>query len=151
MEMNDGEAARHVPWPFPGGSFPGDLGAVVQRTVLNGELPAGLVIHDDENDWCVGDDVNDPKVPGASVIVHMTHVLAGDSSVSELASLPPEVSGLDGRGWRPAPGRPPDPRGALQGPGPGHHVVRLVTACQPLRTDRAAHSCQPPVPESPVG
>jgi hypothetical protein len=48
-----------------------------------------LVIHDDENDWCVGDDVNDPNVDGACIIVHITHVLARDSSVAELASLPP--------------------------------------------------------------
>jgi hypothetical protein len=101
MERNDGEVARHVPWPFPGDSFPGDPGAVVRRTVLSGGLPARLVIHDDENDWCAGDDVNDPDVPGASVIAHLTHVLARDSSVSELASRPP--------GWaavRTGPGRP---------------------------------------------
>jgi hypothetical protein len=89
VEMNDREVARHVPWPFPDGCFPPNLGVVVQRTVLNGELPALLLIHDDENDWCVGDDVNDPNAPGASVIAHMTHVLARDASVSELASLPP--------------------------------------------------------------
>jgi hypothetical protein len=71
------------------GIFPGDLGAVIRRTVLSGELPAWLVIHDDENDWCVGDDANDPDVLGTSVIAHMTHVFARDPSVSELASLPP--------------------------------------------------------------
>ena len=27
------EVARHVPWPFPGDSFPGDPGAVVRPTV----------------------------------------------------------------------------------------------------------------------
>ncbi len=84
-----GVVARQIPWPFPGGSFPRNLGAVVQRTALSGELPVWLVVHDDENDWCVGDDVNDPNVPGASVVVHMAHVLDRDSSVSELASLPP--------------------------------------------------------------
>jgi hypothetical protein len=88
MEI-DGEVARQIPWPFLECSFPRNLGAVVQRTVLSGELPVRLVVHDDENDWCVGDDVNDPNVPGASVVVHMAHVLGRDSSVSELASLPP--------------------------------------------------------------
>ena len=62
-----------------------DLCAVVQRTILSGERPARSVIRDDENDWCVGDDVNDPNVARASVIAHMTHVLARDSSVGELA------------------------------------------------------------------
>jgi hypothetical protein len=87
--MEGSEVAGHVWWPFPGGCFPGDLGAVVQRTVLSGELPARLVIHDDEGDWCVGDGVNDPNVPGACVVAHMAHVLARDPSVSGLASLPP--------------------------------------------------------------
>jgi hypothetical protein len=111
MEMSDGEAAGRVPWPFPGGSFPGDLGAVVQRTVLSGELPARLVIHDDENYWCVGDDVNDPDAGGASVVAHMMHVLARDSSVSELASLPPgwaAVRAGPGQPWERFPHQYPD-------------------------------------------
>ncbi len=89
MEMNDRQVARHTAWPFPGGCFPEDLGAVVQRTVLSGELPARLVVHDSENDWRVGDKMNDPNVPGASVITHMIHVLDRNPSVSQLASLPP--------------------------------------------------------------
>jgi hypothetical protein len=101
MEMNGGEAARHVRWPFPDGSFPGHLGAVVQRTVLSGELPARLVIHDDENDWCAGDDVNDPDVAGASVIAHMTHVLGTPPFVNWRPSRQdglPRVPARDSRG-----------------------------------------------------
>src|ERR1039458_2241078 len=70
-------------------AFPETLGAVVQRTVLSGDLPARLVVHNSGNDWCVGDGVNAPNVPGASVVAHMTLVVAWNSSVSELASLPP--------------------------------------------------------------
>jgi hypothetical protein len=150
MERNDGEVARHVPWPFPGDSFPGDLGAVVQRTVLSGELPARLVIHDDENDWCAGDDVNDPDVPGASVIAHMTHVLARDSSVSELASLPPGWAAVrtgprdgHGNGSAPVPGRVRS-TAAERGP---EHRSRLIFAHAAFGsiggTHRAADGQQP--------
>lgn len=102
MEMHSREeVTRDVPWPFLGGRFPENLGVVVQRTVLSGEQPARLVVHDSNNDWCVGDGVNDPNAPGASVIAHMTHVLALNSSATELASPPP--------GWaatREGPGEP---------------------------------------------
>jgi hypothetical protein len=111
METNGREVARHIPWPFPGDRFPENLGVVVQRTVLSGELPARLVIHDSENDWCVGEGMNDPNVPGASVVAHMTHVLEWNSSVSELASLPPGwAAGRDGPGepWERFPHQCPD-------------------------------------------
>lgn len=39
----------------PVAAFPETPGAVVQRTVLSGDLPARLVVHDSGNDWCVGD------------------------------------------------------------------------------------------------
>jgi len=65
------QAERDVPFPFPDGRFPASLGAVVQRTVASGELPALVVIHDDENDWLVGDGVNDPDADSASIIFHI--------------------------------------------------------------------------------
>jgi hypothetical protein len=54
-----------VPFPFPDGQFPSELGAVIQRTVLDGTEPARVVIHADEGGWLVGDGVNDPNLPGA--------------------------------------------------------------------------------------
>ena len=55
---------RFLPWPFPDGEFPRDLGAVVQVTVLDGEMPALLVIHDSEGDRLVGDGFNDLNIRG---------------------------------------------------------------------------------------
>lgn len=80
---------RHLPWPFPGGEFPIELGAVVQRTVLEGELPALMVAHAADGSWMVGDGVNDPNQPGASIATHLHHVIDRDPSLAELASLPP--------------------------------------------------------------
>lgn len=80
---------RRLPWPFRGGEFPDDLGAVVECTVLDGRLPALVVAHAPDGDWMVGDGVNDPNEPGASVATHIRHVLALDPSLGALASLPP--------------------------------------------------------------
>ena len=77
-----------MPFPFPDGRFPSQLGAVVQLTVLDGVEPAREVIHSDDNSWLVGDGINDPNVPGASIATHMRHVLALDPTVAQLASLP---------------------------------------------------------------
>ncbi|HEX6129190.1 MAG TPA: hypothetical protein VF071_09235 [Candidatus Limnocylindria bacterium] len=81
--------ARRVPWPFPEGRFPEDLGAVVQRTVLDGELPALVVVHAADGDWMVGDGLNDPNEPRAAVATHLRHVVDRDPSVGPLATLPP--------------------------------------------------------------
>ena len=83
-----GEMFQHLPFPFPDDRFPPELGAVVQRTVLSGELPALEVIHSDDNSWLVGDGVNDPNEPGACAATHMLHVIERNSSVADLASLP---------------------------------------------------------------
>lgn len=80
---------RFHEWPFPGGTFPDDLGAVVQRTVLDGHEPARLVIHAADNSWLVGDGLHDPNVPGAVVATHIWHVIERSSSVVSLADLPP--------------------------------------------------------------
>ncbi|MGW3351620.1 hypothetical protein ACWDA3_50700 [Nonomuraea rubra] len=82
------EILRHVPFPFPGGEFPLGLGAVVQRTVISGEMPALIVIHDDENDWLIGDDITDASDPDASAICHVAHIIDLDPTVAETASLP---------------------------------------------------------------
>jgi len=83
------EVFRHLPFPFEDARFPAGLGAVVQRTVLDGAEPARAVIHTDEGSWLVGDGVNDPNLPGAVVVVGMVHLVERDSSLAELATLPP--------------------------------------------------------------
>lgn len=83
-----GEILRDVPWPFAGDTFPPQLGAVIQKTVLSGQLRALVVIHDYENDWLIGDGVNDPNEDGACAIAHISHVTDADPSVSVLADLP---------------------------------------------------------------
>jgi hypothetical protein len=79
---------RHRDFPFADGRFPDDLGAVVQKTVLEGQEPARYVGHTAENDWVVGDGLNDPNTAGASVATHMRHVIERDSSLAPLATLP---------------------------------------------------------------
>lgn len=83
------DMTRRAPWPFPEDRFPDDLGAVVQRTVLDGELPALFVAHAADGDWMVGDGVNDPNLPSATVATHVRHVVTRDPSVGALATLPP--------------------------------------------------------------
>ena len=55
-------------------AFPSGLVVVVQKTVIAGELPALIVIHDDEGDWPVGDGVRDPNEDGACGLYRMDHV-----------------------------------------------------------------------------
>nr|BFE60963.1 hypothetical protein GCM10020063_054890 [Dactylosporangium thailandense] len=74
------EVFQHVPFPFPGGRFPAELGATVQRTVADGELPALTVIHTADNSWIVLDGVNDPNLDGACVIDAMIHLVEDDPS-----------------------------------------------------------------------
>ncbi len=83
-----GHILRNVDFPFPDARFPDLLGAVVQRTVLTGEEPARVVIHDEHNDWLVGDGVNDPNLPGASVLACISHLAEDDAAVAGLATMP---------------------------------------------------------------
>ncbi|HEX5996515.1 MAG TPA: hypothetical protein VFY84_15350 [Jiangellales bacterium] len=82
------EGFRHVAFPFEGDRFPPHLGAVVQRTVLTGQEPARVVIHDEDNDWLISDGVNDPNLGGASVVACISHIAAADPAVAALATLP---------------------------------------------------------------
>jgi hypothetical protein len=75
-------------FPFTDDRFPPTLGAVIQRTVLDGQQPARYVAHTEANDWIVGDDLNDPNVEGASVAVHIRHVVDDDPTLESLATLP---------------------------------------------------------------
>jgi hypothetical protein len=83
------EMFRDLPFPFQDGRFPHQLGAVVQTTVADGKEPAREVIHAADNSWLVGDGVNDPNPPDASIVLHMHHVLRSDPTLEDLASLPP--------------------------------------------------------------
>lgn len=80
---------RRLPFPFEGDSFPAQLGAVVQRTVLDGHEPAREVVHAPDGSWAVGDGVHDPNLPGASVATHIWHAVERNSSVAQLATMPP--------------------------------------------------------------
>jgi hypothetical protein len=83
------EIFQHLPFPFPGGRFPLELGAVVQRTVLDGIEPAREVIHTADGSWLVGDGVNDPNLDGACVVTGFRHVVDDDPTVEQLASIEP--------------------------------------------------------------
>lgn len=83
------EMFQRLPFPFPNAQFPPALGAVVQQTVLTGELPALEVLHTSDGSWAVGDGINDPNLPGASLATHMAHVVALNSSVAGLATMAP--------------------------------------------------------------
>jgi hypothetical protein len=95
------EIVQRLPFPFAEGRFPDALGAVVQHTVLSGELPALEVVHAPDGSWLVGDGVNDPNLPGACVATHIAHAVATNSSIADLATMPP---GRIAR--RPGPGQP---------------------------------------------
>jgi hypothetical protein len=69
--------------------------------VLSGELPAREVVHTPDGAWVVGDGVNDPNLPGASVATHLRHAVATNSSIASLATMPPGHIAT-----RPAPGVP---------------------------------------------
>ena len=79
---------RVMPFPYKGERFLADLGAVVQNTVLSGEQSAREVIHTPEGDWCVGDGVNDPNMPGASTATHIAHAVERNGSIASLANMP---------------------------------------------------------------
>ena len=82
------EVFRSVDFPFPDDEFPANVGAVVQRTVLDGREPARVVIHDAEGDWCVGDGINDPNERGACVVACLHCIVTADPAIASLATLP---------------------------------------------------------------
>ncbi|GII59316.1 hypothetical protein Pth03_77050 [Planotetraspora thailandica] len=81
------EIVRRHDFPFPGGTFPVGLGAVVNRRVASGQSPALVVVHDDENDWLVGDGETDGDDSNLMVL-HISHLVARDPCVGETATLP---------------------------------------------------------------
>lgn len=83
------EIHQHLPFPFQGGRFPNDLGAVVQGTVLSGDVPAREVVHASDGSWVIGDGVSDLLLPGATVVSHISHAVQWDSSIAALATMGP--------------------------------------------------------------
>lgn len=109
--MSTREAFLDLPWPYQGEQFPVDLGVVVMKSVLSGERPALHVAHFPDNEWAVADGVDDPNLPGAAVVACMEHVVAQNSSVARLASLPPGFAAdrdFPGDRWRITPFEPED-------------------------------------------
>jgi len=83
------EIHQHLPFPFHGGRFPNDLGAVVQGTVLSGDVPARKVVHTPDGSWLIGDGVSDLLLPGATVVSHISHAVQWDNSIAALATMGP--------------------------------------------------------------
>lgn len=83
------EMFQHLPFPFPDSRFPRELGAVIQRTVLDGTQPARLIAHDLDGSWLVGDGVTDPNLTGAVIATHIWHAIERNSSLADLADLAP--------------------------------------------------------------
>lgn len=58
-----------------------------------------MVVHAGDGSWMVGDGVNDPNLPGASLATHISHVVRDDPTIEELASLPEgKMAQRSGRG-----------------------------------------------------
>lgn len=88
VQIADGEVQPTLPWPFPGGAFPQDLGAVVLRDVLSGRAPALQVVHFDDGYWGISDGHHVPSAKNLEP-THIWHVVGRDRTLAELATLPP--------------------------------------------------------------
>jgi len=53
---------------------------------MAGEQPARLVIHSSDNDWMIGDGINDPNGPDGSIATHLGHALSWNSSLRNLST-----------------------------------------------------------------
>lgn len=87
VRIADGEVWPTMPWPFPGDTFPQDLGAVVMSSVLSGNAPALQVVHFEDGYWGIADGIRDPN-KGLEP-THIWHVIGMDRTLAELATLPP--------------------------------------------------------------
>jgi hypothetical protein len=83
------EIRQHLPFPFEGGCFPKNLGAVVQGTVLSGDIPARQVVHTPDGFWLIGDGVSDSSLPGACMVSQISHAVQWNSSIAALATMGP--------------------------------------------------------------
>lgn len=55
----------------------------------DGREPARVVVHTPDGSCAVGDGVNDPNLPGASIATHLHHAIERNSSIARLARMPP--------------------------------------------------------------
>jgi hypothetical protein len=74
--------------PFPFVESP-ELGVYSTRSVMNGETPILLVVHDHEGDWQFLDGSGFEAEKG--VLLHLSHIVEGHPEIHELRDLP--------RGW----------------------------------------------------
>ncbi|MEX2184554.1 MAG: hypothetical protein WEC14_08900 [Chloroflexota bacterium] len=58
------------------------------NSVLDGRRPALQVVHFDSGMWGVADAIHPPSVRNMTA-THLRHVLAGDSTIAELATMEP--------------------------------------------------------------
>ena len=73
-------------WPF---DQPPDCGVISSRQVIHEGAPILFVSHDaEDHGWQFLDGTNDPKVEDG-VVVCFSHIVASDSTILELADLPP--------------------------------------------------------------
>lgn len=86
--MSAHEVFRDLPWPYDGDRFPDNLGVVVMKSVLSGDRAVLQVGHFPGGAWAVADGVDDPNLPGTAVVACMRHVVAQNSSIASLASMP---------------------------------------------------------------
>ncbi|MEV6214977.1 DUF4265 domain-containing protein [Nocardia sp. NPDC051833] len=70
-------------------AFPADLAAFVYNTVATGERPALVVVRDPDGEWIIGDGSDAPLAADTATVLPIQHVTDTDSSVLELAALPP--------------------------------------------------------------
>ena len=92
-----------IHFPFEGGTFPPDLGALISRTVLDGKAPVLYVAHTHDNRWVITDAFGDPNASGALVVACIWHAIEGDRSLTSMADLPLGVEAVrdsPGEPWR---------------------------------------------------
>jgi len=82
------ETERCTEFPFPDERFPASSGVTIQRTVLDGRLPAPYVAHTRDNELLVGDGLTDPNLEAASVAAHIRHIVDVDPILESLSTLP---------------------------------------------------------------
>lgn len=81
------EVDRSVPWPFPDGVFPENLGVIVHRSLLSGQAEPYFVSHDADGSWQVLDE-DSPAEADAAAVSCMRCLVQAYPYLAELADLP---------------------------------------------------------------
>ncbi|WP_063628147.1 tetratricopeptide repeat protein [Actinospica robiniae] len=82
------EVERFLPWPFPDGVFPENLGVIAHRSLLTGQAEPYFVSHDADGSWQVLDE-HSPAEADAAVVSCMHCLVQAHPQLAELADLPP--------------------------------------------------------------